>query len=190
MRSEIVTLGVKTDLTAAGTKLTPTQFHDLIQDPDVVVFDARNNYESAIGKIRGAITPNISLFKELPEALNCYEELKEKKVVTYCTGGIRCEKASALMIKRGFKHVYQLEGGIINYAKNYPDGASEGECFVFDDRMSVVFKINRPCSVVAGCAMPRPILTTIVQIRSATNSCSSASNAPTIARQSATGVAT
>jgi UPF0176 protein len=112
----------------------------MIKDPDVVVFDARNNYESAIGKFRGAVTPDIELFKDLPAALDDYGDLKDKTIVTYCTGGIRCEKVSALMKSKGFKNVYQLDGGIIKYGQTYPDGAWEGECFVFDERMKVAFK--------------------------------------------------
>jgi UPF0176 protein len=139
VRPEIVTLGVTTELTEAAPKLTPAQFDELIKRPDVVLFDARNNYESAIGKFKGAVTPDIKLFKDLPNALEDYADLKSKTVVTYCTGGIRCEKASALMRASGFKNVYQLEGGIIEYAKAYPDGAFVGECFVFDKRMKVAF---------------------------------------------------
>jgi len=137
VRPEIVTLGEAVDLRDTATKLTPAEFHELARDPEVVFFDARNDYESAIGRFRGAVTPSIKLFKDLPAALGDYDDLKDKKVVTYCTGGIRCQKVSALMKQRGFKDVYQLEGGIIKYAQAYPDGAFEGECFVFDDRMSV-----------------------------------------------------
>ena len=139
VRPEVVTLGVDVDPAQTAPRLTPEQFNDMIKDPNVVLFDARNNYESAIGRFKNAVTPDIPLFKDLPEALDEYEDLKDKTVVTYCTGGIRCEKASALMRTRGFKNVYQLDGGIIKYAQAYPEGAFEGECFVFDDRMSVAF---------------------------------------------------
>ena len=141
-RPEVVSLEVSVDLAKTAPKLSPTEFNQIIKDPDVVLFDARNNYESAIGRFKNAVTPDIRLFKELPDALKNYENLKNKKVVTYCTGGIRCEKASALMKQRGFKNVYQLDGGIINYAQAYPGGAFEGDCFVFDDRMKVSFKSN------------------------------------------------
>lgn len=166
VRSEIVTLGVDVDPVNTAPKLTPAQFHALIQDPDVILFDARNNYESAIGKFKGAITPDIKLFKELPDALDQYGSLKDKTIVTYCTGGIRCEKASALMRESGFASVYQLEGGIIEYAKAYPEGAFEGECFVFDERMSVGFTdtpellgqcrhCDTPTNSYKNCANPR-----------------------------------
>jgi UPF0176 protein len=140
VRPEIVSLGVDVDLKNTAKHVSPAEFNELLKDPDVILFDARNNYESAIGKFKGAITPDINLFKDLPEALKQYEDLKTKKIVTYCTGGIRCEKASAYMKEQGFQDVSQLDGGIIKYAQAYPDAAWEGECFVFDDRMSVGFK--------------------------------------------------
>jgi UPF0176 protein len=139
-RPEVVTLEAEVDLANTAPRLTPAQFNEMIQDPNVVLFDARNNYESAIGRFKGAITPEIRLFKDFPQALDEYKDLKDKTVVTYCTGGIRCEKASALMRQNGFKDVYQLDGGIITYAQQYPDGAWEGDCFVFDERMKVSFK--------------------------------------------------
>jgi UPF0176 protein len=142
VRSEIVTLGVSPDLAHSAPKLSPDQFHGLLKDPSVVLLDARNNYESAIGKFEGALTLDIKRFKDLPAALEDIKDLHDKTVVTYCTGGIRCEKASALMIEQGFQDVYQLEGGIIEYAKAYPDGEFDGECFVFDDRLKVAFTDN------------------------------------------------
>ncbi|GAC1372540.1 MAG: rhodanese-related sulfurtransferase [Candidatus Saccharimonadales bacterium] len=166
VRPEVVTLGVDVDSADTAPRLTPAEFNEMIKDPDVVLFDARNNYESAIGRFKNAVTPDIPLFKDLPAALDQYEALKDKTVVTYCTGGIRCEKASALMKRRGFKNIYQLDGGIINYAQAFPDGAFEGECFVFDDRLSVAF-IDNParlgsCIHCGGatnsyrnCALPR-----------------------------------
>lgn len=142
VRPEIVTLGVDVDPAQTAPRLSAEEFNAMLERDDVVLFDARNNYESAIGKFEGAITPDIKLFKDLPTQLEKYEDLKDKTVITYCTGGIRCEKASALMRQKGFKDVYQLDGGIIKYAKKYPAGAFKGECFVFDERMSVAFSDN------------------------------------------------
>jgi UPF0176 protein len=142
VREEIVTLGVDVDPTQTAPKLSPVEFDAMMQDPSVVLFDARNHYESAIGKFRGAITSDVDLFKDLPAALDKFQDLKDKTVVTYCTGGIRCEKASALMKQQGFKNIYQLDGGIIKYGQTFPNGAFEGECFVFDGRMKVAFKDN------------------------------------------------
>lgn len=142
VRTETVTLGLP-EITPenSGTKLKPQELNELLaSDPDVVLFDARNNYESAIGKFRGAITPDICNFRDLPSKIKEYKHLKNKKVVTYCTGGIRCETFSALLKKEGFKRVYQLEGGIVKYGEKYGDsGHWEGKCFVFDNRMSIAF---------------------------------------------------
>lgn len=145
VRQETVTLGLpKITPENSGKKLKPKEFHDMIStDPNVVVFDARNNYESAIGKFKNAITPDIENFRDLPSMVKDYEHLKDKKIVTYCTGGIRCETFSALLKKEGFKRVYQLEGGIVKYGEAYGDeGLWEGKCFVFDKRMSIAFSDN------------------------------------------------
>ncbi len=139
VRPEIVTLGIEVDQADTATMITPDEFDEMLKDPNVVVFDTRNNYESAIGKFKRAVTPDIRHFKDLPDLLDGYEDIKDKKVVTYCTGGIRCEKVTALMKRKGFNDLYQLEGGIIKYAQAKPDGAFEGECFVFDERMKVGF---------------------------------------------------
>lgn len=143
-RPEIVALNSNDEVTAdkGAVKLSPEEFHKMVSEENVILFDARNNFESAIGKFRNAVTPDIEHFRELPKALDEYEDLKDKKIVTYCTGGIRCEKASALMKQKGFKDVYQLEGGIIKYGQQYPDGYFQGKCFVFDERMSVAFTDN------------------------------------------------
>lgn len=127
-------------LTEAGTHLSPKDFHEMIEkDPDVVLFDARNNYESRIGTFEGAITPDIDKFRDLQDVVDDYANLKDKKLLMFCTGGIRCEKASALFKQNGFKNVYQLDGGIVNYGKKVKKEESKykGKCFVFDDRISV-----------------------------------------------------
>lgn len=142
VRDETVTLGLPHIYNSdVGWRLKPDEFHEMAAtDPDVVVFDARNNYESAIGKFKGAVTPDIDNFRDLTEKIKEYGHLKDKKVVTYCTGGIRCETFSALLKKEGFKDVYQLEGGIVKYGEKYGDkGLWEGKCFVFDNRMSIAF---------------------------------------------------
>ena len=104
-------------------------------DEEFIVLDTRNNYESEVGKFKNAITPDIDTFREFPEALKSLEEEKDKKIITYCTGGIRCEKATSYMIKEGFTNVYQLQDGIINFCQQYPDTLWEGKCFVFDQRL-------------------------------------------------------
>lgn len=142
VRNETVTLGLP-EITpeTAGKRLKPAEFHEMVHnDPDVVLLDARNSYESAIGKFKGAVTPDIHNFRDLPGKTKEYEALKDKKVVTYCTGGIRCETFSALLKQEGFKDVYQLDGGIVSYGEQYgDDGLWEGKCFVFDRRLSIAF---------------------------------------------------
>lgn len=142
VRPEVVASDLgEIDVKAEGGKhLSPREFHDMIKnDPDVVVFDGRNNYEAKIGKFKNAITPDIENFRDLPQALDQYADLKDKKILMYCTGGIRCEKASVLLKRNGFKDVYQLSGGIVTYGKVIPKEESlyEGKCFVFDDRIAV-----------------------------------------------------
>lgn len=140
-RLEVVTLGVDVDISKGAPKITPNELHALLgARDDVVLFDARNTYESAIGTFKGAITPNIETFSQLPKKLKDYDHLKDKKVVTFCTGGIRCEKSSVLMKEMGFSDVYQLDGGIIAYGQKYPGGHWQGKCYVFDERTSVAFK--------------------------------------------------
>lgn len=117
--------------------LTPEEFHDMISHGDAVILDARNAYEVALGKFRNAVDPAISAFHEFPGWAKSAGIPKDKKVMMYCTGGIRCEKALMAMESEGFQNVYQLEGGILAYLEKYPHGAFEGECFVFDHRVAV-----------------------------------------------------
>lgn len=139
-RREIVTLGLERDLdprTQGAPHLSPAEWKQAIEEEGVVLFDVRNAYESGVGRFKGAIAPPIDHFRELPEALGRYGHLKEKKVLLYCTGGIRCEKASALFCEKGFRDVSQLAGGILNYAREFGDEHWEGDCFVFDERVMV-----------------------------------------------------
>lgn len=142
VRNKIVADGLNDetfDVTDIGTHLKADEFNKLVEDPDTILVDMRNHYEWEIGKFKGAITPDVDTFKE---ALNVVEnQLKgneDKKLVMYCTGGIRCEKASAYYKHVGFKNVYQLEGGIIEYARKVQEQGLEnkfiGKNFVFDDR--------------------------------------------------------
>lgn len=140
VRSEIVTLGAGADLDPASETaphLAPAEWKRMIEEEDVVLFDVRNRYETEVGRFKGAITPAIENFRELPQVLPQYQDLKDKTVLMYCTGGIRCEKASALFRRAGFKRVYQLEGGIVTYGEQVGDAHWEGDCFVFDERMMI-----------------------------------------------------
>jgi UPF0176 protein len=121
--------------------------HELVEKhgDDVVFFDGRNAHEAKIGKFKNAIVPNTNTSRDFIAELESdkYDGIKDKKVVTYCTGGIRCEVLSAMMKKRGFKEVYQIDGGIVKYGEAYgDDGLWEGSLRVFDDRMTVTFSDN------------------------------------------------
>jgi UPF0176 protein len=142
VKEEIVNSGLSdTKLEHTAPKLTPKQLLNFYEDKkDFVIVDARNWYESKIGKFKNAITPQIKHFREWPKVVESLSEYKNKTVVTYCTGGIRCEKASAYMREQGFKDVYQIDGGILNYVQQFPDTYWEGGMFVFDDRK--VFEPN------------------------------------------------
>lgn len=152
-REEIVTLGKKVDLKKTGKYLKPEELHELFETgEDMVVVDMRNNYEFEVGRFEGAIQPDTVKFYELPEKVKNLKIDKNKKVVTYCTGGIRCEKATALLAEEGFSDVYQLEGGIVKYLEKYPDGHFIGKNFVFDDRMVTNTDTKSGSKVLGKCA--------------------------------------
>lgn len=135
-RDEIVTLGKKVDIKNTGKYLKPEELHALFENKeDMVVVDMRNNYEYEVGRFDNAVQPDTTKFYELPKKIKNLKIDKNKKVVTYCTGGIRCEKATSLLKEVGFEDVYQLEGGIVKYLEKYPDGHFKGKNFVFDERM-------------------------------------------------------
>ncbi|MFL6575635.1 MAG: rhodanese-related sulfurtransferase [Povalibacter sp.] len=142
LKREIVTLGVPAvDPTRmAGTYVKPEQWNQLIEQPDVVVIDVRNDYEVALGTFEGAINPQTRSFSELPEWVRQQDVLKNKpRVAMFCTGGIRCEKSTAFLRSEGFDEVYHLQGGILKYLETVPASESrwQGECFVFDERVAV-----------------------------------------------------
>jgi UPF0176 protein len=151
VRDEIVTFHAADELVVdekgvvnGGKHLKPEEVHKLVQErgDEVVFFDGRNAYEAKIGKFKNAVVPDVETSREFIEELEKpeYEELKDKPVVTYCTGGIRCEVISALMKNRGFKEVYQIDGGIAKYGEKYgDDGLWEGKLYVFDDRIQKGF---------------------------------------------------
>ena len=151
VRDEIVSFGSPDSLTVdaggvvgGGTRLAPAELHALVAErgDDVVFFDGRNAFEAEIGRFRGAVVPDVANTREFAAELDSgkYDHLKGQPVVTYCTGGIRCEVLSSLMTDRGFGEVYQLEGGIVRYGEAYgDDGLWDGSLYVFDQRMSVDF---------------------------------------------------
>lgn len=142
LKQEIVTLGVPfVDPTeVVGTYVAPQDWNALISDPDVIVIDTRNDYEVAIGSFEGAIDPHTQSFRQFPQYVAEHlDPAKHRKVAMFCTGGIRCEKASSYMKQQGFAEVYHLKGGILKYLEEIPPEQSlwQGECFVFDERVGV-----------------------------------------------------
>ncbi|RYY31463.1 MAG: rhodanese-related sulfurtransferase, partial [Sphingobacteriaceae bacterium] len=120
-----------------GKHLEPVEFMEMKDRDDVVVLDVRSNYEHSLGKFKNAVTLDIDNFRDFPAMINELAKFKDKKILTYCTGGIKCEKASALLLHEGFTDVYQLHGGIIKYGKEAGGKDFEGKCYVFDNRLSV-----------------------------------------------------
>jgi UPF0176 protein len=142
LKKEIVTLGVAgiDPNDQVGTYVAPEDWNALISDPEVVLIDTRNDYEFDIGTFRGALDPHTTSFREFPEFVaKNLDPGRHRKVAMFCTGGIRCEKASAYMMQQGFEEVYHLQGGILKYLENIPpqDSLWQGECFVFDQRVAV-----------------------------------------------------
>lgn len=154
IRKEIVTLGVEPEkLTPqdGGKHLKPSEVHELLSNKpdDLVILDARNEFEARVGKFTDAIVPNIDHFREFPEYIDSnIDTFKDKQVLMYCTGGIRCERATAYLNKKGVaKNIYQIEGGIHRYAEQFPDGHFRGKNYVFDGRIAV--RIND--DVIGSC---------------------------------------
>ncbi len=152
VRKEIVNFSEKVDFSKSGLKISPKKFKEMIEnEKDFVILDVRNNYETKIGRFKGAITLDIENFRDFPKIVNKIKHLKHKKIITYCTGGVRCEKASAFLRENGFKEVYQLEGGILNYSKEVPNSYFNGRCFVFDERMSIPINTDEYYAVISNC---------------------------------------
>lgn len=154
VRSELVTFGRPAEITVAesgvvggGKHLKPEQVHRLVEDraDEVVFFDGRNSFEAKIGRFKNAVVPDTATTRDFISEIESgkYDHLKSKAIVTYCTGGIRCEVLSAIMKERGFDEVYQIEGGIVRYGEKYGnDGLWEGSLYTFDARMSIDFAPN------------------------------------------------
>lgn len=153
-RKELVTLRLEDDVNPnelTGKHLSPKEFYQALRDENTIVLDARNDYEYDLGHFRGAIRPDIQAFRELPDWVRKNKDkLAGKKILTYCTGGIRCEKFSGWLLKEGFEDVSQLHGGIVTYGKD-PQVQGElwdGQCYVFDERIAV--PVNKKEHVIVG----------------------------------------
>ena len=160
LKKEIVTMGVEgiDPQVTVGRYIEPKDWNALISDPDVLLVDTRNDYEVEIGTFKGALDPNTSSFREFPEYVKTHlDPSKQKKVAMFCTGGIRCEKATAYMIEQGFDEVFHLKGGILKYLEEVPENQSlwQGECFVFDNRVSVNHRLEKgDYDQCHGCRFP------------------------------------
>ncbi|MFC5386145.1 rhodanese-related sulfurtransferase [Aquamicrobium segne] len=142
LKREIVTMGVEgiDPLESVGAYVAPSEWNELLADPDTILIDTRNDYEVALGTFKGAVDPRTTTFREFPQWVEDHKsELENRKVAMFCTGGIRCEKATAFVKSLGFEDVFHLKGGILKYLEEVPqdDSLWEGECFVFDERVSV-----------------------------------------------------
>lgn len=127
-----------------GKYVEPEDFKDMMKEEDVILVDARSNYEHNVGKFKGAVTLDIENFREFPEKIEQLKKYKDKKIITYCTGGIKCEKASAYLLEEGFENVYQLHGGIIKYGLETDGEDFEGKCYVFDNRITTDVNHKNP----------------------------------------------
>ena len=142
LKKEIVTLGIPgvSPTKMVGQYVKPQDWNSIISDPEVILIDTRNDYEYTIGTFKNAINPKTNTFREFPEYVKThFDPKKHKKVAMFCTGGIRCEKASSFMMSEGFDEVYHLEGGILKYLEEVKPEESlwQGECFVFDQRVAI-----------------------------------------------------
>lgn len=156
VKQEIVNLGIEGLEVPdhAENYIEPDEFREFLRnpDPDTVILDARSDYETSVGKFKGALTLGISNFRDLPEAIDRLEELKGKKILTYCTGGIKCEKVSELLRQKGFDDVRQLHGGIIRYGAEAEGENFEGTCYVFDQRVTTPVNSVNP-TVIGECKL-------------------------------------
>lgn len=162
LKKEIVTIGLPeiNPNKKVGTYVKPEDWNDLISDPNVIVIDTRNKYETKIGSFQNALDPETSSFREFPDWVKKFKSSKEnanKKIAMFCTGGIRCEKASSLMKEEGFKDVYHLQGGILKYLETIDKENSlwNGECFVFDQRVCLTDELEvGSYKMCFACRMP------------------------------------
>jgi UPF0176 protein len=145
--------------TLVGRYVEPKDWNALVNDPEVLVLDTRNDYETKVGIFKGAVDPDIKVFTEFPDWVEQHlNPAKHKKIAMFCTGGIRCEKASSYMLAHGFEEVYHLKGGILKYLEEVPANESlwEGECFVFDKRVAVGHALQESggWTICHGCREP------------------------------------
>ena len=159
IKPEIVTLGMPeiSPTKVVGVYVRPRDWNDLISQDDVLVLDTRNDYEVEVGTFANAINPRTRSFRQFPEAVEKLEVDKKTPIAMFCTGGIRCEKASSLLVEAGFEHVYHLQGGVLQYLEDVSpeDSLFKGECFVFDERVALDGGLKRgEWMLCAKCGQP------------------------------------
>lgn len=159
LKREIVSLGVPgiSPTKSVGQYVTADQWNKLLDDPSVVVVDVRNEYEVALGTFNRALNPHTKSFREFPDWVRAEPALRDKpKVAMFCTGGIRCEKSTALLKAQGFADVYHLQGGILKYLETIApaDNRFEGECFVFDERVALANELEPSADLCRSCCTP------------------------------------
>ena len=155
IKKELVPMGININKRNLNSQINPKKWNKIISDENTTLIDVRKPFEHEVGTFKNSINPNINNFREFPKFLKKLN--KNKPVAMFCTGGIRCEKASLFLEKRGFKNVYQLKGGILNYLKTIKkkDSLWKGECFVFDNRISVKHELAKGSySICSGCRKP------------------------------------
>ncbi len=155
IKKELVPMGININKRSLNGQINPKKWNKIISDENTTLIDARKPFEYEVGTFKNSINPDINNFREFPKFLKKLN--KNKPVAMFCTGGIRCEKASVFLEKRGFKNVYQLKGGILNYLKTIKkkDSLWKGECFVFDNRISVKHELAKGSySICSGCRKP------------------------------------
>jgi len=149
IREEIVSMHKDLDMSKKSKYVSSEEFLAGCRDEDVIILDARNDYEYKMGRFKNSINPDIKTFRQFPDFVEKFKEYKDKKIYMYCTRGIRCEKASLYMEEQGFTNVSQLHGGIINFCQELPNTAWEGKCFVFDKRLGS--DINQGNETISHC---------------------------------------
>jgi UPF0176 protein len=170
VKPEIVHSGLRTvnPRQKTGKYVEPAEFREILKnkDEDTVILDMRSNYEHMVGKFKGAVTLDIENFRDMPEKIEELKKYKDKKIITYCTGGVKCEKGSAFLLENGFENVYQLHGGIIKYGLEAEGEDFEGKCYVFDNRIvkdvnqvnptvvSRCYVTGQPSDRMVNCANP------------------------------------
>lgn len=158
VRKEIVVFGKKVDFRKKAKYITPRELKTLLDTKtDALLLDARNSYEVKLGKFKNALTLPMETFREFPDAVKKLKLPKEKTIITYCTGGIRCEKAATYLKQQGCKKVYQLQGGIIQFMDEFPNTYFEGNCFTFDDRLTPNFNV-KPITKCDHCGIPSDVM--------------------------------